>query len=208
KSDGLDVRKLLSMLMRYAYGEREVWRVVHVPSVAAEDGRHLHRDLATLKQERASTTARIKGLLRSQGRRLTSLSKCPEPLEALRRWDGSEMPRGLRQRLLRVWRYHAFLRQQLSELAAERRALLDSSKAASSEQVRQCRSLKGIGSNGSGVWVMEFFGWRECKNRREGGLSGLHADTVATRRECPRTMPHQVRASACALDDHGGGVAL
>jgi transposase len=31
KSDGLDVRKLVSMLIRYAYGERRVWRVVHVP---------------------------------------------------------------------------------------------------------------------------------------------------------------------------------
>ncbi len=63
KSDGLDVRKLLSMLMRYAQGERHVWQVVKVPSVAAEDQRHLHRDLETLKQERASTTTRIQGLL-------------------------------------------------------------------------------------------------------------------------------------------------
>src|SRR5262247_855117 len=55
KSDALDVRKLLSMLMRYEQGERDVWRVVQVPSVEAEDGRHLHRDLETLKQERAST---------------------------------------------------------------------------------------------------------------------------------------------------------
>src|SRR5213596_3561233 len=51
KSDRLDVRKLLSMLMRYAQGERQVWRVVKVPSVEAEDHRHLHRDLETLKQE-------------------------------------------------------------------------------------------------------------------------------------------------------------
>src|SRR5882724_9080483 len=45
KSDGLDVRKLLSMLMRYHHGERQVWQVVKVPSVEAEDQRHLHRDL-------------------------------------------------------------------------------------------------------------------------------------------------------------------
>jgi transposase len=174
KSDGLDVRKLLSMLMRSAYGEREVWRVVHVPSVEAEDERHLHRDLETLKQERASTTARIKGLLSSQGIRLTSLSKFPEQLEALRLWDGSEMPSGLRQRLLRVWGHHEFLSQQISELEAERRALLDSSKAASLEKVRQLMSLKGIGINGSWLLVMEFFGWREFKNRREvGGLAGF-----------------------------------
>jgi transposase len=49
KSDGLDVRKLLSMLMRYEQGERHVWQVVKVPSVEAEDQRHLHRDLETLK---------------------------------------------------------------------------------------------------------------------------------------------------------------
>src|SRR4029434_10252771 len=102
KSDGLDVRKLVSMLIRYAQGERAVWRVVHVPSVAAEDQRHLHRDLETLTQERASTTTRIKGWLSSQGVRLTSRSKLPEQLAALRLWDGSPLPSGLCRRVLRV----------------------------------------------------------------------------------------------------------
>jgi len=74
KSDGLDVRKLLSMLMRYEQGERQVWQVVHVPSVEAEDQRHLHRDLETLKRERARTTARIHGLLSSQGLEVVKLS--------------------------------------------------------------------------------------------------------------------------------------
>ena len=50
KSDGLDVRKLLSMLIRYEQGEHRVWQVVNVPSVEAEDHRHLHRDLETLKR--------------------------------------------------------------------------------------------------------------------------------------------------------------
>src|SRR5262252_6207885 len=63
KSDGLDVRKWLSMLMRYHPGERQVWQVVKIPSVEAEDQRHLHQDLETLKQERASTMTRIEGLL-------------------------------------------------------------------------------------------------------------------------------------------------
>jgi transposase len=102
QSDGLDVRKLLRLLRRYHYGERQVWRVVHVPSVAAEDQRHLHRDLETLKQERASTTARIKGVLSRQGIRLRSLSQFPEQLDALRLWDGSPIPHGLRRRVLRV----------------------------------------------------------------------------------------------------------
>jgi transposase len=169
KSDGLDVRKLVSMLMRYEQGERDVWRVVHVPAVEAEDGRHLHRDLETLKQERASTTTRLKGLLRSQGRRLTTLSKLPEQLDALRLWDGSELPSGLRRRLLRVWAHHQFLSAQLAALAAERRAVLHSSEAASLAKVRQLMHLKGIGINGAWLVVMAFFGWRALKNRREVG---------------------------------------
>jgi transposase len=102
KSDALDVRKLVNMLMRYHHGARHVWRVVNVPSVAAEDQRHLHRDLETLKQERARTSNRIKGLLRSQGIRLASVHKLPEQLDTLRLWDGAPVPSGLRGRLLRV----------------------------------------------------------------------------------------------------------
>lgn len=67
KTDRLDVQKLLRMLIRYAYGERNVWSVVHVPSVEDEDRRQLHRELKTLKEEKVRTTNRIKGLLANQG---------------------------------------------------------------------------------------------------------------------------------------------
>lgn len=174
KSDGLDVRKLLSMLMRYEQGERQVWQVVHVPSVEAEDQRHLHRDLETLKRERGSTTTRIKGLLSSQGIQVTSLTHLPEQLDALRLWDGSPIPPGLRQRVLRVYAHHQFLSEQIAEVEAERRALLQTSSDASIDKIRQLMMLKGIGINGSWLLVMEFFGWREFKNRREvGGLAGF-----------------------------------
>jgi transposase len=174
KSDGLDVRKLLSMLMRYEQGERQVWQVVKVPSVEAEDQRHLHRDLETLKRERASTTTRLKGLLSSQGIQVTSLTKLPDQLDALRLWDGSPIPPGLRQRVLRVYAHHTFLSEQIAEVEAERRALLQSSSEASIDKIRQLMLLKGIGINGSWLLVMEFFGWREFNNRREvGGLAGF-----------------------------------
>src|SRR6266436_2247877 len=174
KSDGLDVRKLLSMLMRYAQGERQVWQVVKAPSVEAEDQRHLHRDLETLKQERASTTTRIQGLLSSQGLRVTSLTKLPEQLEALRLWDGSPIPPGLRRRVLRVYAHYTFLSEQIAAVEAERRALLQTSQEAPIEKVRQLMQLKGIGINGAWLLVLEFFGWRAFKNRREvGGLAGF-----------------------------------
>ena len=174
KSDGLDVRQLLSMLMRYEQGERKVWHVVKVPSMEAEDQRHLHRDLETLKQERASTTTRIKGLLSSYGIRVTSLTKLPEQLDALRLWDGSPIPPGRRRRVLRVYAHHTFLSEQIAEVEAQRRAQLQTSSDASIDKVRQLIQLKGIGINGSWLLVMEFFGWRELKHRREvGGLAGL-----------------------------------
>ena len=169
KSDGLDVRKLLSMLIRYHGGERQVWHVVNAPSVEAEDQRHLHRDLETLKQERGDTTRRIKGLLSSQGLRVKTLSNLPEQLDALRLWDGSPIPPGLRRRLLRVYTHHMFLSQQIAEVEAERRAQLQTATEARIEKVRQFMQLKGIGINGAWVLVMEFFGWRALKNRREVG---------------------------------------
>ena len=174
KSDGLDVRKLLSMLIRYEQGERQVWQVVNVPSVEAEDNRHLHRDLETLKRERSSTTTRIKGLLSSYGLRVTSLTNLPEQLDALQLWDGSPIPPGLRRRVLRVYAHHTFLSEQIAEVEAERRSLLQTSSEASIDKIRQLMMLKGIGINGSWLLVMEFFGWREFKNRREvGGLAGF-----------------------------------
>jgi transposase len=174
KSDGLDVRKLLSMLIRYEHDERQVWQVVKVPSVEAEDHRHLHRDLETLKQERASTTTRIQGLLSSQGRRVTSMTKLPEQLEALQMWDGSPVPPGLRRRVLRVYAHHTFLSEQIAAVEAERRAQLQASTDARIDKVRQLMLLKGIGINGAWLLVMEFFGWRALKNRREvGGLAGF-----------------------------------
>jgi transposase len=63
KTDRLDVRKLLTMLLRHSAGEKKVWSVVRVPSVEEEDRRQLHRELTTAKQDRTRIMNRIKGLL-------------------------------------------------------------------------------------------------------------------------------------------------
>src|SRR4030095_4835079 len=155
KSDGLDVRKLLSMLMRYEQGERHVWQVVKGPSVMSRDHRTRHRHLETLKQERASTMTRIEGLLSSQGLRVPSLTKLPEQLEALRLWDGSPLPPGLRRRVLRVYAHYTFLSEQIAAVEAARRAQLQTSTDARIAKVRQFMQLKGIGINGAWLLVME-----------------------------------------------------
>ena len=81
KSDKLDLKSLLRLLGRHVGGEEGVWSVVHVPSVEAEDRRQLHREIATLTEERTERTNRIKSLLATQGLRLELAGDCVERLQ-------------------------------------------------------------------------------------------------------------------------------
>src|SRR5262249_15901356 len=101
KSDGIDVRKLVDMLIRWHNGERKVWGVVKVPTVEDEDGRQRHRELITLKGERTQHINRIKGILASFGLNLVVDAKLPTRLEGLRQWDGQPLPAAVTARILR-----------------------------------------------------------------------------------------------------------
>jgi transposase len=174
KTDGLDMEKLLSMLIRYDFGERKVWSVVNVPSMEAEDWRHLHRQLVKFKSDRTRHINRIKGILASQGVRMHIGVDFLERLEQVRLWDGSLLPPGLRSRLQREYACLRFVNQQILELKLERRELIETSNAPCVAKVRQLLRLRGIGAESSWLFVMEFFGWREFRNRREvGALAGL-----------------------------------
>lgn len=174
KADRLDGRKLLRMLIRYEGGEQGVWSVVRVPSVEAEDARQLHRELTTVKRDRVRVTNRIKGLLAAQGVRLEVHRDFPERIGKVRLWNGSSLPEGLKARLDRAWEQYRWLTERINALEGERRALLRTSQAENVERVRQLMALDGIGENSAWVFVTEFFGWREFRNRREiGALAGL-----------------------------------
>ena len=165
KSDGVAVRQG----RRYAQGARHVWQVVQVPAGASEAQRHLHRDLAPLKQERARTTPRIPGVRSRQGLRGPSRPRWPEPREAWRLWDGAPMPPGLRRRVLRVEAPHTVLSAPSAAVAAARRAQLQASTDVRLDQVRQGRRRTGRGSKGAWLVVLAFVGWRACTHRREVG---------------------------------------
>lgn len=174
KTDRLDLGKLLRMLVRYHLGEERVWSVVHVPSVTAEDNRHLHRELATLKADRTRHVNRIKGLLAGQGVQVSVRKDFLEKLDTVRLWDGSSLPPGLRSRLEREYAGLCFLSHEIRDLEAERRELIRTSDDPSVEQVRQLMQLRGIGEGSAWLFVMEFFGWRSFRNRRQvGALAGL-----------------------------------
>ena len=174
KTDRLDVGKLLTMLIRYHCGEKKVWSVVNVPSVEAEDKRHLHRQLASFKVDRTRHINRIKGLLAGQGVRMPVGADFLQKLDGVRLWDGSLLPKGLRSRLEREYACLQFVDRQIKELEAERTEAIRTSDDPSVERVRGLMRLRGIGENSAWLFVMEFFGWRDFHNRREvGALAGL-----------------------------------
>jgi len=175
KTDRLDAGKLLSMLIRWHQGERNVWSVVQVPSVADEDRRQLHRDLLELKAERTQHTNRIKGLLAGCGLALPNINgEFPEMLAKLRTWDGQPVPAELQQRLLREHERWQLVDRQIKDLTNERARRIRTSTDKSVDKVRQLLRLRGIGPNSAWLYVMEFFGWRHIRNRKQlAALAGL-----------------------------------
>jgi transposase len=174
KTDRLDLGKLITMLIRYHSGESKVWSVVHVPEVKDEDQRQLHRDRADLKSERTRETNRIKGLLISQGVSLETRGQAKIDLEKVRLWDGSPLPEGIQGRLRRAQARVEFLSRQIKELEMQQAEELEHSPGVNIKQVRQLMELKAIGPVTAWVMVMEFFGWRKFRNRRQvGALAGL-----------------------------------
>jgi transposase len=175
KNDKIDATKLVSMLLRYHGGEKKLWRVVRVPSPEDEDRRQLHRDLLELKAERTQHINRIKGLLASCGLAAPTIGKdFVAMLAELRQWDGSPVPAELQQRLLREYERHEFVERQIRDQENERARRIRTSKEKPLEKVRKLLSLRGIGVNSAWLYVMEFFAWRDIKNRRElAGLAGL-----------------------------------
>ena len=174
KTDRLDAGKLLNMLIRYHEGEQKVWSVVHVPSLEVEAQRQLQREMLALKREQTHHINRIKGILISQGVEMEITKAFVEELEAARLWDGSPLPTGVHTLLRREHERLELVRDQILQIEKKRKEVLRTSEEASIEQVRRLLKLKGIGVNSAWLYVMEFFSWREFRNRRElGSLSGL-----------------------------------
>jgi transposase len=175
KTDRLDAGKLLSTLIRWHLGERKVWSVVQVPSVADEDRRQLHRDLLEMKAQRTQHSNRIKGLLAGCGLAVPAIDgRFPEVLAQLRLWDGQAVPAELQQRLRREHERWQLVDGQIKELENERARRIRTSTDPVIPKVRQLVRLRGIGANSAWLYVMEFFGWRRLRNRKQvGALAGL-----------------------------------
>jgi transposase len=127
-----------------------------------------------LKRERTHHINRIKGLLASQGVKMAIKNDFLTQLERVRLWDGSGLGAGLRDRLEREYQRYQLVQAQIRQIDQIRRDAVRYGNTPALEQIRQLLRLKGIGINSSWVYVMEFFAWRNFRNRRElGALAGL-----------------------------------
>jgi len=176
KTDRMDATRLLLLLVRFFGGERNVWSVVRVPSVEEEDRRHLHRELLTMKRDRTRLANRVQGLLANRGLRVDWRKPLQAQLDALRLWDGNALPAGLRARLDQENERLELLTRQIEAIEATRREQIRAGRHTqlAMAKVNQLLTLQGVGSNSAWLYVMEFFSWREFRNRREvGALAGL-----------------------------------
>lgn len=175
KTDRIDVEKLLDLLIRFhCFGLRQAFRVVRVPSVAAEAGQRLHREDENLIRQRTRVSNRIKGLLITQG-----IDKVPlrgnfaSYLERVRLWNGEGLTAALKTELLRTHAQYELFDGQLRELttAYSEELLADTPLA---EKRRRLESLKSLGPKTSRILAAEVFGWRSFANTKQvGAFAGL-----------------------------------
>lgn len=175
KSDRLDTRALLTKLGQYLDGDCG-WSVLHVPSVADEDRRQLHRELTTLTWERTRLVNRIKGLLALHGLVLARRGLPRRLPTQLCGWDGEPLPPELEARVQREWRRLVFVRREVLDLMRERRARLIRNDPTDPTLpiVRKLMALRAVGEVSAWIYATEFFAWRQFRNRRQvGAAAGL-----------------------------------
>lgn len=179
KTDRLDARKLLTMLIRYLGGEKEAWSVVRVPSIKDEDERRIHREIQRLQKERTGHSNRIISLLATQGVVLGVNRNFPRHLESVRLFDGKELGANLKEELLRQFERWQIADRHLREIRKERLRRRreawneDFQGDQKLEMVTALMLLCGVGEDSAWPLVYEFF-WRRFENRRQvGSAAGL-----------------------------------
>ena len=172
KTDRIDLAALLRALMAWHRGERQVCRMVRVPSPEQEDRRRRSRERERLVKERVQHIARIKGLLMTQGIRDFQPTRRDwgDRLERLRTGDGRELPPALRAEVERECRRLWQVNEMIGAVARER----DAARVADErDRIEMLTRLVGVGEVSAGVLADEVF-HRDFANRREvAGYVGL-----------------------------------
>lgn len=171
KTDRIDARKLVQMLVRVCCGERGVWSEVRVPSVADEAARHVSRERTALTQEQTRLTNQMRSHLATWGCRLPR-RRTTDWWTSVRDWAGAPLPVQVQARLARAEARIAILEEQIGELNELQRTAVRT--AAPTSALRELIKLKGIATTSASVMLDEGLVWRDFRNRRQvGGLLGF-----------------------------------
>jgi transposase len=203
KTDRIDGEKLLRLLQRHGSGERGMWQVVHVPTVAVEDARHASRGRTMLQVERSRYRNRIHGLLMLHGVRLRLDAQFPTRVATVTDWAGVSLPPGVQTRLRLLWRLLRGIEVERAQARTAEARRIRATTAVPTAAQRLVR-LRGVAARTATVLADECWS-RQIRNRRElGGLAGLvsvpfasgtrHVDQGLTRGGLP-----QVRHAAVQL---------
>ena len=205
KTDRLDAGKLLRQLIQHIRGEDKL-QIARVPSEAEEDRRRMHRERERLKKERTGHTNRIKSLLNLFGIKCKGKGRqtWAEYLEETKDWKGSPLPQHQKEELLREANRVELVEKQLKELESTMEKQLKTSNESVYSQIQQLKNLKAIGDVSSWILIMEWFGWRKFKNRREvgaaAGLVGTPYDSGESQREQGITKAGNYRIRALMIE--------
>jgi len=169
KTDRIDALKLVRMLVRVCGGERDVWREVRIPTVAAEAARQVSRERTALVEERTRVFNQMRSWLMLYGAVLPA-SRAQGWWTTVRDWTGDPLPGSVQARIARAEERAALLETQIAALEAHQEAQV----AAAASGGPCVGHLKGVGTTSTAVLIDEGLLWREFRNRRQiGGWVGF-----------------------------------
>lgn len=171
KTDRIDARKLVALLVRVSLGERDVWREVRVPTPAMEAARHVSRERTALVQEQTALVNQMRGWLATWGATLPAARRGAW-WARVRDWQGAPVPAEVQARLARAAGRLALVGEQLD--AIERAQAQALATAPPDAAARRLLRMKGIGVTSAATLLDEGLVWRDFQNRRQlGGLLGF-----------------------------------
>ena len=171
KTDRVDARKLVLLLIRVVLGDTTAWREVRVPTVAQEAARQVSRERTDLVAERTRLINQMRSWLVMAGTKLPGRRRSGW-WTRVRDWAGAAIAPPLQDRLARASARLAVVNEQLGALEAQQHRAVQSASPDSAAQ--RLVQLKGVGVTSVSTLLDEGLVWREFRNRRQiGGLLGF-----------------------------------
>ena len=147
KTDRVDARKLVQMLVRACLGDTDVWREVHVPPVEVEAARHVSRERSQLVAEQTRLTNQLRSVLTTYGADLPR--RTGAWWTTVRDWTGAALPASVQARLARLEARAAVLANQVTEVEAAQQQRREAVPV--QDALRQLVRLKGIATTSASV---------------------------------------------------------